>query len=284
MIQALPHSFTPSLGHFKPLGFTKRCLIIATLAIFNLQCSWTPEVETVLYKGPECVISLKTSHALKQAPKHPAFLSESLIAKILNGMTISQEEGILQQLLLSKHHPVPAFSSSQIDFLAPHVSMAFSQVTPEEVIHFKCPPTNEQHIPIQGMLAVFPPSSLLLTLENFKPYPGGSPKMQNTSQKLQPTSLVFSYQESIIRAEEAQNFMTIPSTSHGIAINYQSLNSLNPISKENQLTQPGVQIPPHKNTEAPLTIDSLNSQLRDLQKIVDQQAEEIRRLQDTSAQ
>ncbi len=284
MIQALPHSFTPSLGHFKPLGFTKRCLIIATLAIFNLQCSWTPEVETVLYKGPECVISLKTSHALKQAPKHPAFLSESLIAKILNGMTISQEEGILQQLLLSKHHPVPAFSSSQIDFLAPHVSMAFSQVTPEEVIHFKCPPTNEQHIPIQGMLAVFPPSSLLLTLENFKLYPGGSPKMQNTSQKLQPTSLVFSYQESIIRAEEAQNFMTIPSTSHGIAINYQSLDSLNPISKENQLTQPGVQIPPHKNTEAPLTIDSLNSQLRDLQKIVDQQAEEIRRLQDTSAQ
>lgn len=284
MIQALPHSFTPSLGHFKPLGFTKRCLIIATLAIFNLQCSWTPEVETVLYKGPECVISLKTSHALKQAPKHPAFLSESLIAKILNGMTISQEEGILQQLLLSKHHPVPAFSPSQIDFLAPHISMAFSQVTPEEVIHFKCPPTNEQHIPIQGMLAVFPPSSLLLTLENFKLYPGGSPKMQNTSQKLQPTSLVFSYQESIIRAEEAQNFMTIPSTSHGIAINYQSLDSLNPISKENQLTQPGVQIPPHKNTEAPLTIDSLNSQLRDLQKIVDQQAEEIRRLQDTSAQ
>lgn len=284
MIQALPHSFTSSLGPFKLLRFTKRCLIISTLAIFNLQCSWTPEVETVFYEGPDCVISLKTSHALKQAPKHPAFLSESLIAKILNGMTISQEEGILQQLLLSKHHPVPAFSPSQIDFLAPHVSMAFSQVTPEEVIHFKCPPTNEQHIPIQGMLAVFPPSFLLLTLENFKPYPGESPKMQNTSPKLQPTSLVFSYQESIRRAEEAQNFMTIPSTSHGITINYQSLDSLNPISKENQLTQPGVQITPHKNTEAPLTIDSLNSQLRDLQKIVDQQAEEIRRLQDTSAQ
>lgn len=285
MIQSPPHSFTPSLGHFKPLGFTKRCLIIATLAIFNVQCSWTPEVETVLYEEPECVISLKTSHALKQAPKHPAFLSESLIAKILNGMTISQEEGILQQLLNSNHHPVPAFSPSQIDFLASHVSMAFSQVTPEEIIHFKCPPTNEQHFPIQGMLAVFPPSSLLLTLENFKPYPGISPKIQkNPSQKLQPTSLVFSHQKAIIRAEEVKNFMTIPSTSHGIAINYQSLDSLNPISKENQLTQPGTQTTPHKNTEAPMTIDSLNSQLRDLQKIVDQQAEEIRRLQNTSAQ
>ena len=284
MIQTLPHSFIAFLAHFKPLGFTKQCLIIITLAISNLQCSWTPEVETVLYEGPECVISLKTSHALKQAPEHPAFLSESLIAKILNGMTISQEEGILQQLLLTKHHPVPAFSPSQIDFLAPHISMAFSQVTPDEVIQFTCPPTNEQHFPIQGMLAVFPPSSLLLTLEKFKPYPGVSPKMQNTSQKLRPASLVFSHQESIIRAEEVQSFMSIPSTSHGIAINYQSLDSLNPISKENQLTQPGVQATPHKNTEAPMTIDSLNSQLRDLKKIVDQQAEEIRRLQDTSAQ
>ncbi|GJL57303.1 MAG: hypothetical protein NPIRA03_01600 [Nitrospirales bacterium] len=198
-------------------------------------------------------------------------------------MTISQEEGVLQQLLLSNHHPAPAFSPSQIDFLALHVPLAFAQVTPEEIIHFNCPPTIEQQFPIQGMLAVFPPSSLLLTLDNLKPDPVASPKLQNSSQKLQPISLVFSHQEAIIGKEEVQTFMTIPSTSHGIAINYQSLEYFTPITKENQQTQPGTQSTPHKNTEGPMTIDSLNSRLRDLQKIVDQQAEEIRRLQDTSA-
>lgn len=284
MIRAFSHSFTPSLRHFKPIELTRRCLIIATLAIFNFQCSWTPEVETILHEGPECVISLKTSHALKKAPKHPASLSESLIAKILKGMAVSQEEGILQQLLLSTHHPVPAFSPSQIDFLAPHVSMAFSQVTPEEIVHFKCSRTNEQLFSIQGTLAVFSPSSLLLTLENMKPSPGVSPKMQNSSQKIQTISLVFSNREAILRAEEVQAFMTIPPTYHSIAINYQTLELLNPSIKENQLTQPGTQTTPHKITEAPMTIDSLNSQLRDLQKIVDQQAEEIRRLQESSAQ
>lgn len=126
MIQTLPHSFIAFLAHFKPLGFTKQCLIIITLAISNLQCSWTPEVETVLYEGPECVISLKTSHDLKQAPEHPALLSETLITKILNGITISQDEGILQQLLLSKQHPFPAFSPSQIDFGTPHIHGIFS--------------------------------------------------------------------------------------------------------------------------------------------------------------
>ena len=285
MIQTLPHSFIAFLAHFKPLGFTKQCLIIITLAISNLQCSWTPEVETVLYEGPECVISLKTSHDLKQAPEHPALLPETLITKILNGITISQDEGILQQLLLSKQHLFPAFSPSQIDFLAPHLSMAFSQVTPEEVINFKCPPTNERHVPTQGMLAVFPPSSLLLTLENFKPYPGVSSKMQkNTSQKFQPISLVFSHQEAILRAEAVKDFLTIHSTSNGIAINYQMLESFNPISNKNQQTQPDTNTTSQQSTVSPMTIDSLNSRLQDLQKIVDQQAEEIRRLQDTSAQ
>ncbi len=284
MIQALLHSFTPSFRHFKRIEFTRRCLIIATLTTFNLQCSWAPEVETILHEGPECVISLKTSHALKKAPKHPASLSESLIAKILKGMAISQEEGILQQLLLSTHHPVPAFSPSLIDFLAPHVSLAFSQVTPEEIIHFKCPPTNEQFFPIKGTLAVFSPSSLLLTLENLKPYPGVSPKMKISSQKIQTISLAFSQREVTLSAEEAQAFMTIPSTYHRIAINYQSLESFPPSSKENQLIQSGTQMTPHKTTEVPMTIDSLNFQLRDLKKIVDEQAKEIRRLQDSSAQ
>lgn len=283
MIQALLHSFTPSLRHFKPIGFTGRCLIVATLTTFNLQCSWTPEVETVLQDGPECIISLKTSHTLKKTPRHPVLLSESLIAKILKGIAINQEEGILQQLLLSTHHPVSPFSPSQIDFLAHHISMAFSQVTPEEIIHFKCSPTDEPFFSAQGTLAVFPPSFLLLTLKNLTPYPAASPKMQRSSRKSQTTSLTFFHQEAVIRTEEVQAFMTVPSTYHWIGIDYQSLDPSNPNSKKNQLTQPGPQTTPNKKAEPPVTMDSLNSQLRDLQKIVDQQAEEIRRLQDSSS-
>ncbi|WP_342348325.1 hypothetical protein [uncultured Nitrospira sp.] len=77
--------------------------------------------------------------------------------------------------------------------------------------------------------------------------------------------------------------MTVPSTYHWIGIDYQSLDPSNPNSKKNQLTQPGPQTTPNKKAEPPVTMDSLNSQLRDLQKIVDQQAEEIRRLQDSSS-
>lgn len=280
MIFALLHSFPP---HFKPIEFIGRCLVVAILTTFTLHCSWTPDVEKVLHEGPECRISLKTSDSLKKAPKHPTSISESLIAKILKEMAISQEEGILQQLLLPTHNPVPAFSPSQIDFLALHLSMAFSQVTPEEIIHFTCPPTDEQLFGVQGTLAAFSPSTLLLTLKDLKPNRELPPKVQHSSRKLQPSSLTFSHQDAIIGAKEVQAFMTLPSTYHRIAINYQSLKSSNPNNKENQLIQPDTQTNPNQNTEPPMTMDFLKSQLRDLQKKVDQQAEEIRRLQDSSS-
>ncbi|WP_447962061.1 hypothetical protein [Nitrospira sp. Ecomares 2.1] len=161
--------------------------------------------------------------------------------------------------------------------------MAFSQVTPEEVIHFKCPPTDEQLFPVQGTFANFSPSSLLVTLKDSKPNPAVSPKMQPSFRNVQTTSLTFSHQEAVIRVEEVQAFMTVPSTYHRIAINYQNLEPSNPNNKENQVTQPGPKTSPNNKAEPPMTMDSLNSQLRKLQKIVDQQAEEIRRLQDSSS-
>lgn len=198
-------------------------------------------------------------------------------------MAISQEEGILQQLVLSTHDAVPAFSPSQIDFLAPYLSMAFSLATPEEIIHFKCLSTDEQSFQVQGTLGIFPPTTLLLTLKDLKGSPEISPKIQHSSRKLQTTtSLTFSHKEAIIKAEEVQAFMTIPSTSHWIAINYQRLASSNPNNKEIQLNQHGTQTTHDEKIETPIEMDSLNDQLRDLRKTIDQQAEEIRRLQRSS--
>jgi len=191
---------------------------------------------------------------------------------------------MLQQLLLSTHHPVPAFSPLQIGFLAHHISMAFSQATPEEIIHFNCPATDEQSFRVQGTLAVFSPTILLLTLKDLKDSPEMSSKMQHSSRKLQTkTSLTFSHQEAILKTEEAQAFMTIPPTTHRIALNYERLGSLNPNNKENQLNPHGTQTTSDEKIEAPMARDSLKIQLRELRKIVDQQAEEIRRLQRSSS-
>jgi len=176
------HSLFPQLKQF---AFNKRWLIVAAIGIFNLQCSWTPEVETVLHNRPNGFISLQTTHVLKNAPKHPTSIPESLITKILRGITKSQEGGMLQQILLSAPPAVQVFSPSQIAFLAPHLSMALSNATSEEIIHFRCAVSNELPAPIQGVVAVFPPTNFLLILKDAQESSGMPSKLQNSSRKLQ---------------------------------------------------------------------------------------------------
>lgn len=258
-------------------------MIAAAIGIFNVQCSWTPDVETVLHDSPNGFISLQTTPALKIAPNHPASLPESLIIKILAGITKTQEEGMLQQLLLSAPPTVPAFSPLQIDFLAPQLSLALSKATPEEIIHFRCPATDEQSSLIQGTIAVFPPSNLLLTLKDAQESSGRPSKLQNSSQRLQRTSfLTFSQEEAFMRGEEIQAFMAIPAMSQGILINYQRLAPSNQNNQENQPNKHANPMISNKKGENPMELDSLNEQLRDLRKKVDQQTNEIRRLKQTA--
>jgi hypothetical protein len=252
---------------------------VAAIGIFNLQCSWTPEVETVLHDSADGFISLQTTQSLNIAPNHPSSIPESLIAKILRGITKSQEEGMLQQILLSAPPAVPVFSPSQIAFLAPHLSMALSKATPEEIIHFRCTVIDEKPSLIKGIVAVFPPTNFLLILKDAQESSGMPSKLQNSSRKLQTTaSLTFSQEKAFKRGEELQAFMAIPSTSHGIAINYQHLAPSNKNNQESQPNKHGTQITSDEKSGSPLEMDVLNEQLRDLRKKVDQQTEEIRRL------
>jgi len=274
------YSLSPPLKRFV---FTGQYLFAAAIGIINIQCSWTPEIETVLHDSPHGFISLQTTPALKIAPQHPSSIPESLITKILARITKSQEEGMLQQLLLSAPPPVPAFSPSQISFLAPQLSLALSKATPEEVIHFRCPATDERSFLVQGTIAVFPPSNFLLTLKDAKESSRMPSKIQNSSQKLQNTSsLTFSQKEAVMRKEDIQTFMTIPAMSEGILINFQLLAHSNQQKQENQPSDHGKTMPSDENGETPRELDSLNEQLRDLRRKVDQQTEEIRRLKQTA--
>ena len=274
------HSLPPQLKRF---ALTSLYVIAAAIGIFNIQCSWTPEIETVLHDTPNGFISLQTTPALKIAPKHPVTIPESLITKILLGIQKGQEEGMLQQLLLANPPPVPAFSPSQISFLATQVSLALAKATPEEIIHFRCPAIDEGASLVQGTIAVFPPSNFLVTLKDRNESSGIPSKMQNSSQRLQSRgSLTFSHKEAVMREEDIKAFMAIPAMSEGILINYRGLASSNQNTQENQPSHHDKPVPSKENGETPIELDSLQKQLKDLRKKVDQQSEEIHRLKQTA--
>jgi hypothetical protein len=285
VIPSLLQPYPSSLSQLKPFAFIQRWVIVAVMGMSSLQCSWSPEVETVLHDSHGCVISLKTTQALKIVPKHPASISEPHITNILMEITKTQEEGMLQQLLLSTTPTVSVFSPSQIEILAPQISLALSQITTEEIVHFRCLATDEQSSLVQGTVAVFPPTYLLLTLKDDNETSGIPSKIQNSSRRLQTTtSLSISQNETLNRVDDVRTFMAIPSTSHGIIINYQRIGSSNQNNQENQPNKFDTPIINDEKGESPREMDSLNEQVKDLRKKVDQQAEEIRRLKQTAPQ
>ena len=109
-----------------------------------------------LYQSEEGTIALQTTKTFKVAPKHPAWISDSLIQEMLGGITQTQESGLLQQIFSGSSPQLPVFSPSQIRFLGPHLASALSKATPEELVSFICTDTNENSSVVKGTVADFP--------------------------------------------------------------------------------------------------------------------------------
>lgn len=260
--------------------FLKLCGMMATCLFLTIQCSWNPEVETLVHNSQQGRITLQTSSALHMPPKHPQSLPPSLIKQILGGISKAQERGILQELLLSSSAELPAFSQGQIDFLTPQLVEAFSQATPEELIVFKTLGDEQGGIRVTGTVAVFSPTIFFLTLKDPKNYPGNLAKMSSSSRKLQEkTTLKFSKKQATLQWKDAQRFMTVSSKDSWIAIDYADLSRS---MGENQQEEEQQTIPQtNRQTEqSPQDMDLIQKQLEDLRNTVEEQAEKIRRLQE----
>lgn len=246
------------------------------------QCSWTPTIETLIHKSQQGRVVLQTSNAFRIPPNHPQFLSESLIKQILQGVSQSQESGILQELFLSDSEALPVFSQAQIDFLVPHLVVAFSQVTPEELIVFQSTRDKDGETRRRGTIAIFAPTTFFLTLQNSANYSGKPSKISPSSLNLQrQTTLLYSKEQAILPRKKAKRLMKVSSKDSWLAINYTALapsgESLQ--VEENPPTTPTLG---NQTQENQPNMNTLQEQLQDLQKTVDEQAEEIRQLQPTS--
>ena len=254
--------------------------IVVAIGMSHIQCSWTPDVEMLLYQGEEGTIALQSTKTFKIAPNHPAWISDSLIQEMLGGITQTQESGLLQQILSGSSPQLPVFSPSQIRFLGPHLASALSKATPEELVTFLCTDTNENSSVVKGTVAIFHPTTMLINLKNNRKPLFDKEKGKNSrGNLLRYTTIHFSQEEALINPKESHPLMEIPANSHWLMINYSLL-------KTSNLKEPRVLTPTSdgmtndevkdQNTQES---NSLNEQLLDLQLKVDEQNDEINRLQ-----
>ena len=123
---------------------------------------------------------------------------------------------------------------------------------------------------------------MVLTLKNSVNHPIKASKNSTSSKNLQRTTrILYSNKEAIISTEAAQRFMKISQTDSWIAIHYSTKPSKEALPGEEAPFTPTIDHPEKENSS---DIETLEKQLQNLQKKVEEQAEEIRQLQPTSSQ
>jgi len=274
-----PVLFKTRLFHILKGGGT-----ILGFLLVTVQCAWTPEVQTPIHSSQAGNIVLQTSEKFKIPPQHPHSLSESLVKQMLEGISQRQEHGILQELFISDPKITPVFSHGQIEFLAPHLVEAFSKATTEELIVFRNVENEDGTGHVSGTMAVFSPTIFFLTIQSGGHYSGNPSKMSDSSRNLQQTTtLLYSQEQAVLPVQEAKHFIKVSSKDIWIAIDYESLTG----KKENTPQSPGKSLttsPAPLPQDNPAELKNLQEQMQELQKKVDEQAEEIQRLQQRPSQ
>ncbi len=111
-------------------------LVPALLAIaLQLGCAATPPPRTS-YQDPITAIRLYIDDHTSLSHNHPGAVSSDQMARVLGGLRVVPRTGFIGSLITGQAQANPAFSSTEIQVLAPKLSRALAEARPQELVTF----------------------------------------------------------------------------------------------------------------------------------------------------
>ena len=287
------------------------CLVpVMGLLQFTVGCLWTPQIETELHNSSRGIVSLRTLADDSLPTDHPVIISPTTMEQILRGAHTFRDPRLIEGLITDDDKPKRLFSQSQIAFLAPLLTSALGQATPEENVFFQCSAEFEGAPPIEGSILVHD-STLFFTWSESLSKPKVLAKQHRQPGMLMDPSMpqghmiTFFPQEAIRVENQSTNHYSKQLGENTLAIDYQLLaglpksvfeipelqddddesktqhvggNNDEPGSAEVQSQEKPTTAGTPDTSEASSDIRALREQMEQLQKEVDKQQEELERL------
>ncbi len=114
-----------------------RLLLLALLCLASTACGITGPTGKILFDDPRGTVSLQTMSDQSIQVSHPINLDQTLLAKILRGIEIQDQEHGIQKYLAGPSSSVPVFSDDQIRFLAPLLAEGLRTAAPDQRIEYR---------------------------------------------------------------------------------------------------------------------------------------------------
>ncbi len=137
--------FTPSAPRFTfhASRFTLNSILLALLCFVFAACGTTGQTGKVLFDDPRGTVSLQTISDQSIHANHPIDLDPTLLAQVLRGMEVQDQERGLQRLFGGAPAPIPVFSDDEIQFLAPLLAEGLRKAAPNQRIEYRVQTTLE---------------------------------------------------------------------------------------------------------------------------------------------
>ena len=118
-------------------------VVLVLLCLFGAACSTVDRNAKILFEDPRGTVSLQAMPDQSIQATHPIALDPILIAQILKGIEVQDQERGLQKILGGISAPTPVFSDDQIQFLAPLLVEGFRTATPDQRIGYRVEMTHK---------------------------------------------------------------------------------------------------------------------------------------------
>jgi hypothetical protein len=108
--------------------------VLALLCLFGTACGTTGKI---ILDDPRGTVSLQTMFDRSIQATHPINLDPVLLAKILRGVEIQDQEHGIQKYLAGPSPSIPVFSDDQIRFLAPLLAEGLHTAAPNQCVEYR---------------------------------------------------------------------------------------------------------------------------------------------------
>ena len=110
-------------------------LLLLGLGLTVAACAASP-APRVVYKDATTLVQVQHDVHAESGNSHPATLAVPTIKQVLTGLRVQRRGDIVLSLVTGEAEAVPAFSSAEIEDLAPRISQALATTTPTELVGF----------------------------------------------------------------------------------------------------------------------------------------------------
>ncbi|MCP9454859.1 MAG: hypothetical protein NNA18_01960 [Nitrospira sp.] len=257
---------------------------------------------TTIYEESRGAVLLETVRDKSFQAAHPIKLDEATIANVLRGVHTKEKPGLVlllgKALMAANYNDVRTFSEDDIALLAPHISSALAQATPNQRVAFRLYYAPEGQVraakgqDVREVTAGYlfaEGLSLNLTLTHYRYRPGKIDKTQ-PHQLPDPDGLrnreVRFIPEKALRREIGSSSWFSGSDDRTVVVDYQLLNRLlaSPFAAPSSSPVPAIGGQPAQPTPGATDMElrAFREELKAMQKKLAEQEAELERLRQSS--